>query len=143
MQERVGSPDRNRLSVLVAVLLLGCVLYRFAGVAGDRLGAAVDAGRDIDADGHPDLIVGAPGDDAAGIDFGAALAYSGGDGSLLYRLSGRGSGQDFGAAVAGIGDWDGDGHDDLLVGAPRNDDQGLHAGLGNDVSFEGWLGCRA
>ncbi len=30
MHERVGSPDRNRLSVLVAVLLLGCVLYRFA-----------------------------------------------------------------------------------------------------------------
>ncbi len=96
--------------------------------AGDWLGYALAAAGDVDDDGYADLLVGARGwsDTAEGA--GAAWLLRGGpdgpqtlgEGALIFGLHER----DFaGSAVAGPGDVDGDGYDDLVVGA-RGEDSG-------------------
>ena len=42
--------------------------------------------------------------------------------------TGKASGDSFGAALAALDDWDGDGLTELAVGAPGNDDSGSAAG---------------
>jgi hypothetical protein len=94
-------------------------------VPGNAFGAALAVG-DIDNDGYADLAVGIPGD---GNGAGAVDVMFGGSGGL--SLSGaqrwdqdvdgiagsRRSGNDFGETVA-LGDFDGDGFDDLAIGLP-------------------------
>lgn len=76
-----------------------------------RFGEEIANAGDVDADGHDDLIVGAPGSSHA-------YVFCGSDGKVLLALdNGAGAGR-FGRAVAGGGDLDGDGHPDVLVGAP-------------------------
>ena len=106
----------------------GSVLWTFNGLlAGHYLGFGVDGAGDVDRDGFDDVIVGAVGDPANGFLSGTALVYSGRTGSLLWRFDGQG--QDLqGASVAGAGDVDGDGHADVIVGAPFADDGGLDFG---------------
>lgn len=118
----------------------------FAGVLHtfDRFGSSLAAPGDIDADGTPDLIVGAPGDDDGGpIDFGSGL---GAIWVLLLRPDGtvkkhvkisaiRGgfhgilrAEDSFGASLATAGDLDGNGVCDLFVGAPNDDEGGFNRG---------------
>lgn len=105
------------------------LLARFDGVTGgDRLGLGLAGAGDIDGDGRADLIAGAYQADPGGTGSGAATVYSGADGSVLFQLSGAASGDEFGWAVAGVGDTDRDGHDDFAVGAWRHDGAGTDAG---------------
>ncbi len=85
----------------------------------ENFGRAVTACGDVDADGVPDLAVGAPESDQAAPSAGCVRILSGADGSLLRELLGGSSGEQFGSAVAAAGDVDGDGLPDLLVGAPN------------------------
>jgi hypothetical protein len=74
---------------------------------------------DLDGDGVSDLILGAPDSNAGGSDAGEVRVVSGANGALLFSAVGAGPFDDFGFAVAGIGDVDGDRVPDLLVGAPQ------------------------
>lgn len=87
---------------------------------------------DLNADGHCDLLVGARGEGipAGGSSSdatGRAYIYSGSDGSVLFTHVGLNNGDRFGDAVAGGGDFDGDGTPDYAIGAPSADPDGLSA----------------
>jgi hypothetical protein len=99
--------------------------------AGDQLGFAVGSAGDFNADGFADLIVGAPFNDAFASDAGQATIYYGSpmpDAVADMTLTGAGTTDAFGSAVTGIGDWNGDGYDDVAVGSPSSDATGQDGG---------------
>jgi hypothetical protein len=106
-------------------------LWRRAGRAGDQNGYAVADAGDVNGDGVSDVISGAPG---SGSDPGRAYVYSGATGRTIARLHGHRAGEEFGAAVAGVGDVNGDGVPDLLVGAPGSGIEGSPAGRAYVIS---------
>lgn len=90
----------------------------------DRFGSAVACLGDLDGDGVPDLAVGAPGDNDAGFQAGAVwivmLRDDGTAKASKKLLPAAGLGE-FGSALGALGDLDGDGLDELAVGAPLGD----------------------
>lgn len=88
----------------------------------DAAGTSVAGAGDVNGDGFADLIVGAPSNRDSGVEAGAAYLVLGST-SLSstalggLQLSGEAEGDDAGVSVAGVGDVDGDGYDDVLVGA--------------------------
>ncbi len=80
--------------------------------AGELLGWSVAGAGDVNGDGTIDFAAGSPNAGA-----GVLRVYSGTDGGLLLDLDGPSTGSQFGRVVAGIGDIDGDGSGDLLIGA--------------------------
>ena len=101
------------------------------GPEGSAAGSAVALAGDVDNDGHVDLLIGAPELDENGTDSGGAyllLQAPGGDEALQDMgteslpgtvLLGDAAGDEAGGAVAAAGDVNGDGYDDILVGAAR------------------------
>ena len=83
---------------------------------GEVFGRHVRGIGDVNADGAPDLIVGAPGAPASSDFEGRAYIFSAKDGSRLLTLKGERAGDQFGAAVSGRTD----GKAPIIaVGAPR------------------------
>ena len=102
----------------------GDYLYGFIGID-DRLAPCGDA----DGDGLPDYIVGQVED--PGVSNGMATIHRGYDGAIIHRWEGLRSGENFGHAVGGPGDVDGDGWPDYLVSAEAG------IGLGRVYVFSG------
>lgn len=94
-------------------------LQSWNGVRKDAtLGAVLSSVGDLDGDGLADVVAGAPDGELALSSFGRgqAVAYSSRTGQVIFSKYGAGSSDGFGAAVAGVGDTDGDGVPDVLVG---------------------------
>lgn len=108
----------------------GKLLFSFYGpVSYSSFGLSNNAAGDIDTDGFPDLVVGAPyEDDFAKADVGAVYVYSGHDGTLLWHRAGDRPGAKYGYSVDGMGDVDGDGYGDVLTTAPSDDLGGFDSG---------------
>ncbi len=107
--------------------------------AGDRSGAWVRSAGDVNGDGFGDLIVGALYGDGAGNtknnsgesyvifggnSFNASLNLSALNGTNGFTLYGVDPGDECGMRVSGAGDVNGDGFDDLIVGAYYGDGAG-------------------
>ena len=92
--------------------------------AGANFGATLVGMGDVDGDGVPDFAVGAPGQDVGSCcDQGQVVVFSGADGTRLHTLRSPSPQPfaNFGAALAGVGDVNGDGVPDLAAGAPLQD----------------------
>ncbi len=100
----------------------------------DYSSSSLASAGDVDADGYDDIIVGAYGDDTTASYAGAAYIVLGmvsGDLDLSdadAKLRGEGSNAKAGYAVAGSGDVDGDGYDDVIIGAIGDGTGGSTAG---------------
>jgi len=123
----------------------------------DRLRCSGGAG-DFNGDGVADLIVGARKHDGGGVDAGASYIIYGGSEPFGVNVSGRqvldlanlgmdegvfiqgdSASDDAGQSVSAAGDINGDGFDDIILGAPDGDDGGSDAGeayvvFGGDLS---------
>ena len=108
--------------------------------AGDQLGYSISGVGDVNSDGVADILVGTYLEDSGGTDAGAAyLVYGKADGGAInldnvaagsggFKIVGENAGDHAGWSVSGLGDFNGDGRADLLIGAPTNDAGGTDAG---------------
>jgi hypothetical protein len=95
-----------------------------AGLPSENFGGSVAGAGDVNGDGYADVIVGANGSDAAGLDVGRAYIFFGGvtvDNIPDVIITGTLITENLGNSVAGAGDVNNDGYGDVIVGAYAND----------------------
>jgi len=104
---------------------------------GDVSGYSVSGVGDFNGDGYDDFIIGAPNGDRGDSNAGQTYLILGKASGwamdvMLYSADGFFCGENAddisGSYVSGVGDVNGDGYDDFIIGAPANDDGGDDAG---------------
>ncbi len=110
------------------------------GLANEEAGACVANVGDLNGDGIDEVAVGIPGYDSGK---GSTRVIFGGFADSKFLLNDLPGGR-FGSSITGAGDFDGDGFDDLLIGAPFSENTGkayLYKGsvyfdVVSDLTFE-------
>ena len=121
-------------------------LLAWDGTEYDSYGRVSGAG-DVNADGFDDVIVGAKSDGESGSNSGSAYVYLGSTSGIdihkeaKLTASDAEAGDYFGESVSRAGDVNGDGYDDVMLGASGDDDGGMDAGsaylyLGSSTGIE-------
>ena len=126
---------------------------------GDESGRSVSSAGDINGDGYDDLIIGARnadpnGDSEAGETYvvygGASAPGTGGvldlsdlDGTNGFILTGIDAGDQSGRSVSSAGDVNGDGYDDLIIGASGADPNGDSGAGETYVIYGGATGAES
>jgi Ca2+-binding RTX toxin-like protein len=157
---RDTATDGDFPSTLSLLSLVGDNGFRINGAAAlDRSGWSVAAAGDVNGDGVGDVIIGAYGADPNGSysgssyvvfgrdtatvgEFNFSLNVSSLDGTDGFRIDGAVAGDRSGWAVSSAGDVNGDGVDDLLIGAKYADPNGANSGaayvvFGRDTAVVG------
>ena len=124
--------DTGFASSIDLAILDGANGFRLVGVdPDDDSGRAVSSAGDVNGDGFDDVIIGAPFATGSAFEgesyvvFGASSGFeadielSGLDGANGFRLVGASFDGNSGLAVSGAGDVNGDGFDDVIIGAPN------------------------
>lgn len=117
--KNIGGANAGRIYVYSG--RTGALIWSVDGSPGDQLGSGIEAAGDTDGDGIPDIIASAP-------EIDTAYVYSGRDGHVLLTLHGEAKGDRFGEHVSSAGDFERDGHADVIIGAPGNNVGGHGAG---------------
>lgn len=120
-----GSQGQVRLELWNGTFINGPLLN--GSVGGNEYGASVSGMGDFNNDGYADIVVGSPGSSGG---LGEAFLVKGAISAPTPSLLGIGVSNDaYGADVAGIGDFNGDGYSDLIVGAPGGNYAQIHFGF--------------
>lgn len=117
----VGAPgydtDRGRAVLLQSPFWTSVVSYT-GTAAGERFGESVAGTGDANADGQPDVAIGAPSNDAVASNAGRVYVMSGVASSTIGILSGTQSSERFGASICSLRS---DYYDVLAIGSPGYD----------------------
>lgn len=108
----------------------GRELRSWLGGEGEGLGPGRGAG-DVNGDGRPDVIVGSYMSSAGAPAAGKVQIFSGVDGSLLRTITSTTENENLGFDAVGLGDVNGDGAVDALLGAATGDHVYVVAGVGS------------
>jgi FG-GAP repeat protein/VCBS repeat protein len=109
----------------------------------EELGHVVVNAKDVNGDGIDDVLVGEPAADPGGlINAGAALIFSGADGTTIWQWNGAATDEKMGHSVGAAGDVNQDGYADLIVGSPGTNSKGaafVYSGIDGTLLYE-WYG---